>query len=178
MSEDPLAPPGPAAAGPNRMFTYMLLGLGIPMIITAIIGLAVIAPRIGGPNLPVNQAATETAISGQRLTAVAISQVTQQAGLATNRPPTKTAPPPPTARPTLAPATPRQQPPTPTPVVSGRETATPLGTQTGGIGFITPTPAGQLSQTGISGETGGPLILLAGFGLLLVLIGARRLRNS
>jgi len=183
MSEDELASPGPGAgpgAGPNRNFILLLAGLGIPLVAAFLIFLFVVVPKIGGGGTPVNSLATETAIAGQQRTAVVISQLTQQAQKVTSRPATATQSPSQTPRPTIAPPTARAVTSAPTltetPVVSGRETATPLGTRGGG--FVTPTPEGSLSPTGVSGETGGPLIILAGFGLLLVLVVARRLRSA
>jgi hypothetical protein len=184
MSEDELASPGPGAgpgAGPNRNFILLLAGLGIPLVAAFLIFLFVVLPKIGGGGTPVNSQATETAMAGQQRTAVVISQLTQQAGKVTSRPATATRSPSQTPRPTIAPPTARAVTAAPTltetPVVSGRETATPLGTRGSG-GFVTPTPEGSLSPTGVSGETGGPLIILAGFGLLLVLVVARRLRSA
>lgn len=179
MSEDELASPGPST-GPNRNFILLAAGLGIPMLAALAIFLFVVLPRIGGGGSQVNTAATETAQVAQNRTAVVVAQLTQQAQKVTSRPPTATTAPTQTPRPTIAPPTARAVTVAPTltetPVVSGRETATPMGTRGGG--FVTPTPEGSLSPTGVSGETGGPLIILAGFGLVLVLVIARRLRSA
>lgn len=180
MSEDELASPGPST-GPNRNFILLLAGLGIPLLAALAIFVFVVLPRIGGAGTQVNTAATETAQVVQNRTAVVVAQLTQQAQKVTSRPPTATTAPTQTPRPTIAPPTARAVTVAPTltetPVVSGRETATPMGTRSGG-GFVTPTPEGSLSPTGVAGETGGSLIILAGFGLVLVLIIARRLRTA
>ena len=65
-----------------------------------------------------------------------------------------------------------------TPVVSGRETATP--TQVGATRAVpTPTPA-RLGNTGIASETAGPFVAIAGLGLCLgvVMVLARKLRKD
>ncbi len=183
MSEDQLAPPPPGGGGTNKTFLYAAAGFGIPLVIMFIIAMVTIVPRLGRPGQPIDVKATETANSAVALTAERIAQVTKMASTSTVKPATK-APVPAATNTPFQSATPKagakatETPPVQRSTAMG--TNQPSGGGNGGVSgtFTAPTPEAPITHAGVAGDTGGLLLVAVGFGLLLVFVGARRLRSA
>jgi hypothetical protein len=178
MSEEDLAG-GAAPGGGNRTFLIAAGLMGVPLIL-AVLGLLIfVLPNLGRQAAgTVDPAATQAAAAGEAATAVAISQLTQQAVSPTPKPANTATPKPSPTRVLIATPTRAALASDTPPVNRGSATAFPTPTRIGGgAPPPTPTPSG-LPNGGFGSESGGPLILLAGLGLLGIILGARRLRSG